>query len=80
HPEHGIDGVVGCRPFEALGMLRYAPDRDSSILVMSNFTPVPRYGYRIGVPSDGVWIERMTTDAREYGGSGLVNGAVSTET
>jgi 1,4-alpha-glucan branching enzyme len=26
-----------------------------------------------------VWIEKMTTDAREYGGSGLVNGAVSTE-
>ncbi|NKM23265.1 1,4-alpha-glucan branching protein GlgB [Rhizobium laguerreae] len=62
-----------------LGMLRYAPDRASSVLVMSNFTPVPRYGYRIGVPQDGVWIERITTDAREYGGSGLVNGAVSSE-
>ncbi|MFS8145239.1 1,4-alpha-glucan branching protein GlgB [Rhizobium sp. BR 249] len=62
-----------------LGMLRYAPERSSSILVVSNFTPVPRYGYRIGVPRDGVWIERMTTDAREYGGSGLVNGAVPSE-
>ncbi|ARO33998.1 1,4-alpha-glucan branching enzyme GlgB 2 (plasmid) [Rhizobium sp. NXC14] len=62
-----------------LGMLRYAPDRSSSVLVVSNFTPVPRYGYRIGVPQDGVWIERITTDAGEYGGSGLVNGAVSSE-
>ncbi|MBX5241662.1 1,4-alpha-glucan branching protein GlgB [Rhizobium sp. NLR22b] len=62
-----------------LGMLRYAPDRSSSVLVLSNFTPVPRYGYRIGVPQDGVWVERVTTDAREYGGSGLVNGAVSSE-
>ncbi|OWV80593.1 glycogen-branching enzyme [Rhizobium sp. R635] len=62
-----------------LGMLRYAPERSSSVLVVSNFTPVPRYGYRIGVPRDGVWIERMTTDAREYGGSGLVNGAVPSE-
>ncbi|SCB61121.1 1,4-alpha-glucan branching enzyme [Rhizobium aethiopicum] len=62
-----------------LGMLRYAPDRSSSVLVLSNFTPVPRYGYRIGVPQGGVWVERVTTDAREYGGSGLVNGAVSSE-
>ncbi|MDK4734798.1 1,4-alpha-glucan branching protein GlgB [Rhizobium sp. CNPSo 3490] len=62
-----------------LGMLRYAPDRSSSVLVVSNFTPVPRYGYRIGVPQDGVWIEKITTDAGEYGGSGLVNGAVSSE-
>ncbi|MGO7668871.1 1,4-alpha-glucan branching protein GlgB [Rhizobium ruizarguesonis] len=79
HPEGFEWAAADDAVNSVLGMLRYAPDRASSILVMSNFTPVPRYGYRIGVPSDGVWIERMTTDAREYGGSGLVNGAVSTE-
>ncbi|MDU0306067.1 1,4-alpha-glucan branching protein GlgB [Rhizobium sp. 10PS4] len=79
HPEGFEWAAADDAVNSALGMLRYGPDRASSVLVMSNFTPVPRYGYRIGVPSDGVWIERMTTDAREYGGSGLVNGAVSTE-
>ncbi|MGO7687517.1 1,4-alpha-glucan branching protein GlgB [Rhizobium ruizarguesonis] len=79
HPEGFEWAAADDAVNSVLGMLRYALDRASSILVMSNFTPVPRYGYRIGVPSDGVWIEKMTTDAREYGGSGLVNGAVSTE-
>ncbi|MBY5829690.1 1,4-alpha-glucan branching protein GlgB [Rhizobium leguminosarum] len=79
HPEGFEWAAADDAVNSVLGMLRYALDRASSILVMSNFTPVPRYGYRVGVPSDGVWIEKMTTDAREYGGSGLVNGAVSTE-
>ncbi|TAU24617.1 1,4-alpha-glucan branching protein GlgB (plasmid) [Rhizobium ruizarguesonis] len=79
HPEGFEWAAADDAVNSVLGMLRYALGRASSILVMSNFTPVPRYGYRIGVPRDGVWIEKMTTDAREYGGSGLVNGAVSTE-
>ncbi|TAW59851.1 1,4-alpha-glucan branching protein GlgB (plasmid) [Rhizobium ruizarguesonis] len=79
HPEGFEWAAADDAVNSVLGMLRYALGRASSILVMSNFTPVPRYGYRVGVPSDGVWIEKMTTDAREYGGSGLVNGAVSTE-
>ncbi|MEM0358592.1 MAG: 1,4-alpha-glucan branching protein GlgB [Candidatus Hadarchaeales archaeon] len=43
------------------------------ILVVCNFTPVPRYGYRIGVPQGGFWREVLNSDAREYGGSGLGN-------
>ncbi|ANK88845.1 MULTISPECIES: 1,4-alpha-glucan branching protein GlgB [unclassified Rhizobium] len=79
HPEGFEWAAADDAVNSVLGMLRYAENRASSVLVVSNFTPVPRYGYRIGVPQDGVWIERMTTDAREYGGSGLVNGAVSSE-
>ncbi|NEJ69817.1 1,4-alpha-glucan branching protein GlgB [Rhizobium phaseoli] len=79
HPEGFEWAVADDAVNSVLGMLRYAPDPASSLLVVSNFTPVPRYGYRIGVPDDGVWVERITTDAREYGGSGLVNGALSSE-
>jgi 1,4-alpha-glucan branching enzyme len=79
HPEGFEWAAADDAVNSVLGMLRYAPDRTSSLLVVSNFTPVPRYGYRIGVPEDGVWVERITTDAREYGGSGLVNGALSSE-
>ena len=37
-------------------------------------TPVPRYGYRIGVPKAGAWHEVLNSDAGVYGGSNLGNG------
>ncbi len=46
-----------------------------SILVVCNFTPVVRYGYRLGVPDAGVYEEILNTDAAEYGGSGVENEA-----
>jgi 1,4-alpha-glucan branching enzyme len=40
-------------------------------------TPVPRYGYRIGVPLDGTWREIFNSDSEFYGGSNIGNqGAV----
>jgi 1,4-alpha-glucan branching enzyme len=42
-------------------------------VVVCNFTPVPRYGYRVGVPSGGFWRELLNSDAQEYGGSGMGN-------
>jgi 1,4-alpha-glucan branching enzyme len=45
-----------------------------------NLTPVPRYGYRIGVPQPGVWVERLNTDSGHYGGSNVGNnGAVTAD-
>ena len=44
-----------------------------SVLVVSNFTPVPRHGYAVGVPQGGMWIERLNTDAEIYGGSNVGN-------
>lgn len=44
-----------------------------AILACFNFTPVPRYGYRIGVPSEGVWKEFFNSDSEIYGGSGHGN-------
>jgi 1,4-alpha-glucan branching enzyme len=45
--------------------------------VISNFTPVPRQGYRLPLPATGTWREIINTDATEYGGSGMGNaGAV----
>jgi 1,4-alpha-glucan branching enzyme len=42
-------------------------------IIISNFTPVPRYGYQIGVPESGIYYEVINTDAQVYGGSGLHN-------
>ncbi|MDA8388687.1 MAG: 1,4-alpha-glucan branching protein GlgB [Nitrospiraceae bacterium] len=44
-----------------------------TMLVVCNFTPVPRYDYRVGVPSGGFWREVLNSDAAFYGGSGLGN-------
>ncbi|MEM3564091.1 MAG: 1,4-alpha-glucan branching protein GlgB [Candidatus Jordarchaeaceae archaeon] len=42
------------------------------LLVICNFTPVPRYNYRVGVPVDGTWKLVLNSDDKKYGGSGLV--------
>jgi len=49
-------------------------DGDDIVVVMVNFTPVPRHGYRIGVPRGGVYQELFNSDAAIYGGSNLGNG------
>ena len=48
-----------------------APQRQTLFVV--NFTPVPRYGHRVGVPMGGRWKETLNSDAALYGGSGVCN-------
>ena len=43
------------------------------VLVACNFTPIPRYNYRVGVPVGGFWQEVLNSDAVDYGGSGHGN-------
>jgi 1,4-alpha-glucan branching enzyme len=59
------------------GYCRFGRDDTVPILVVCNFTPVPRLNYRIGAPRTGVWHEVLNTDAAIYGGSNMGNaGAV----
>jgi 1,4-alpha-glucan branching enzyme len=44
------------------------------LVVVCNFTPVPRHGYRIGVPEARFYREILNSDADEFGGSGITNG------
>ena len=53
--------------------LRTGDEDDAPVLVVCNFTPLPRYGYRVGVPSGGSWEEIVNTDAQPYGGSNMGN-------
>lgn len=46
---------------------------NETVLVVCNFTPLPHYNYRIGVPNGGFWKEILNSDAKEYGGSGHGN-------
>ncbi len=50
------------------------------VLVVLNFTPVPRDNYRIGVPAAGRWREILNSDAACYGGMNQGNmGCVDAE-
>ncbi len=62
-----------------LTYLRRDPETGRELICACNLTPVPRHGYRIGVPAPGRYLERLNGDAPLYGGSGQGNlGAVET--
>lgn len=44
------------------------------LVVVCNFVPVERKGYRIGAPTPGIYEEVFSSDRAEYGGSGITNG------
>jgi 1,4-alpha-glucan branching enzyme len=56
-----------------VSLTRYGKDRTKPIVAALNFTPMPRYNYQIGVPSNGHWREVLNSDATLYGGSGQGN-------
>src|SRR5207237_6802984 len=56
-----------------LSFLRLGQEAAPPVLVVCNFTPVPRHNYRIGVPRGGYWREVLNSDAPLYGGSGQGN-------
>jgi len=49
---------------------RRDPDTGRPAVVVANLTPVPRHGYRVGVPGAGPWELALDTDDERYGGSG----------
>ncbi|MCP5149993.1 MAG: 1,4-alpha-glucan branching protein GlgB [Ectothiorhodospiraceae bacterium] len=61
------------RDQSVIAFLRRAHDRDDHVLVVCNFTPVPRHGYRLGVPALTRYRELLNSDAACYGGSGIGN-------
>lgn len=65
---HDVDNSI-------LSFRRMAADREDSVIVICNFTPVPRMGYRVGLPQAGVYAEVLNSDSPRYGGSGVGNPA-----
>lgn len=56
-----------------ISYLRKGRSARETILVILNATPVPRFNYKIGVPSGGFWREMLNSDAHIYGGDGFGN-------
>ncbi|PYR21393.1 MAG: 1,4-alpha-glucan branching enzyme, partial [Acidobacteria bacterium] len=63
-----------------ISIVRYARDPHDFVVMVFNFTPVPRAQYRIGVPEAGWYAERLNSDAELYGGTNVGNeGGVASE-
>ena len=56
-----------------VSFLRRAEDRRQFVIFVLNFTPVPRFDYRVGVPETGFYRELMNSDAEAYGGGNIGN-------
>ena len=66
---------VDCNDAEKslISFTRRGRSTDDIVLVVCNFTPVPRENYRLGVPRGGYWKEVLNSDAAEYWGQGFGN-------
>jgi len=66
---------IDCNDAElsVVSFLRQGQSSQALVLVVCNFTPVPRHNYRVGAPCEGVWREVLNSDASHYGGSGYGN-------
>jgi 1,4-alpha-glucan branching enzyme len=56
-----------------ISFIRHAREKDDYLVVVCNFTPVPRYGYRIGVPEKCFYRELLNSDSKAYWGSNMGN-------
>ncbi len=56
-----------------VAFLRRSADGERVVVCACNLSPVPREGYRLGLPRSGDWREAVNTDSRFYGGSDMGN-------
>jgi 1,4-alpha-glucan branching enzyme len=71
---HGFEWI-DCHNYDdsLLSYIRRAKDPDDFLVVAHNFTPVPREGYRLGVPEDCWYEEIFNSDSQYYSGSNMGN-------
>ncbi|MBL8389586.1 MAG: 1,4-alpha-glucan branching protein GlgB [Hydrogenophaga sp.] len=73
--------VVDDADQSVMAFVRFGRALEDTLVAVANFTPVVRHGYRVGLPHDGAWTERLNTDSSHYGGSNVGNhGRVLAET
>ena len=67
---------IDCSDHEnsVVAFVRRASDPRDFVVMVFNFTPVPRHGYMVGVPEAGRYREVLNSDAERYGGSNVGNG------
>jgi 1,4-alpha-glucan branching enzyme len=56
-----------------VAFIRHPEPGGKPMVCVCNLSPIPREGYRVGLPCGGAWREVVNTDAAQYGGSGMGN-------
>jgi 1,4-alpha-glucan branching enzyme len=56
-----------------IAFARFSKAGKRVLVCLCNFSPIPRQGYRVGLPRRGRWRELLNTDGGSYGGSGVGN-------
>lgn len=67
-----IDGSDAAQ--SVISFARWGKERDDLVIVVGNFTPVPRLEYHVGVPIPGRYLEIVNSDKESFGGSDMGNG------
>jgi 1,4-alpha-glucan branching enzyme len=73
---------IDCHDSEnsVVSFLRFARNPSDFVVMIFNFTPVPRANYRVGVPAPGYYVELLNSDGDLFGGSNVANlGGVGSE-
>ncbi|MBU0679022.1 MAG: 1,4-alpha-glucan branching protein GlgB [Verrucomicrobia bacterium] len=60
----------------SVSFVRKGKNPEDLMVCVFNFTPVPRMGYRLGLPTGGNYEEVLNTDAEQFGGSNVGNAGV----
>jgi 1,4-alpha-glucan branching enzyme len=71
----GFEWIDCCDTENSIVSLLRKPksDPEETVVIVLNFTPIPRQNYQVGVPRGGYWREILNSDAELYGGSGQGN-------
>jgi 1,4-alpha-glucan branching enzyme len=59
---------------KVVAFARSSAGGERDLVCVANLSPIPREGYRVGLPRSGRWIEALNTDSRHYGGGDVGNG------
>ncbi len=72
-PDPASFAWIDCGDRDASVVSYQRRDGEAHLVVVLNLTPVPRDGYRVGVPTAGPYAIRLDSDASEFGGSGYAS-------
>jgi 1,4-alpha-glucan branching enzyme len=65
--------LVDDRDNSVFAWVRWSGSDSPPVAIVTNLTPVPHENYVLPLPRAGKWAERINTDAKIYGGSGMGN-------
>ncbi len=75
----GLEWIVSDKDAGVVAFVRRGRAPDAFAVALTNFTPVPWEGYRLGVPAPGTYAEALNSDDPAYGGSGVRNAPVAAD-